>query len=87
MVEARPTGRVDLNTPGFLALKSADIVARFEIAADGTVTEVTLDPGTGIPAVDTEVLAFLKTIPWAPKTIGGVAVAGQGELDFSIAAR
>lgn len=87
VVEARPIGRVDLNTPGFMALKSAEIVARFEIAADGAVVSVTLDPGTGIPAVDAEVVAYLKTTSWAPKTVGGVAVAGQQELDFTKEAR
>jgi hypothetical protein len=87
VVEARPVGRVDLNTPGFMALKAVDIVARFEIAADGSVSSVVLDPGTGIPEVDEEVIAYLKTIPWTPKTVGGVAVAGQQELDFSKQAR
>lgn len=87
MVEARPKGRVDLSTPGFMALKSAEIVAVFEIAADGSVTSVKLNPGTGIASVDAEVIAYLKTVPWEPKTVGGVAVAGTQELDFSKEAR
>lgn len=87
VIDAHPLGRVDLKTPGFMALKSAEIVAVFEIAADGKVASVKLDPGTGIAEVDAEVVAYLKTIPWAPKTIGGVAVAGSQELDFSKEAR
>lgn len=87
VVEAHPKGRVDLNTPGFMALKSAEIVAVFEIASDGSVTSVKLSPGTGIAAVDAEVIAFLKTVPWEPKTVGGIPVAGMQELDFSKEAR
>jgi hypothetical protein len=66
-----------------MALRAADIEARFEIGADGAVNSVTLDPGTGIAAVDAEILAFLKTVRWSPKTVGGIAVAGGQELTFS----
>ncbi len=83
VVEAHPIGRVDLATPGFMKLQAAEIVAIFEISADGAVASVTLRPGTGIANVDAEIVAYLKTTTWAPKTVGGVAVAGTQEMEFS----
>jgi TonB family protein len=87
VVEARPLGRVDVATPGYLALVSAEFEARFEIASDGTTTDVTLVPGTGVTAVDAEVVAFLKTVRWSPKTVGGIAVADVQTLTISKDAR
>lgn len=82
VVEARPVGRVKLQTPGFLKLTRAKVVARFEIAKDGKVTRVSLDLGTGIPRVDEEILAFLRMVAWLPRTVGGVAVDDVQLLTF-----
>ena len=82
VVEAYPLGRVDLATPNYMALRRAEIVAKFQIASDGSA-EVQLQPGTGIPEVDAEVIAYLKTIRWSPKTVGGIPVSDTQELTFS----
>ncbi len=83
IVDARPKGRVKLQTPAFMKLVRARVVARFEVSKDGKTERVTLDMGTGIPATDAEILAFLATVEWTPKTISGVAVPDVQVMTFA----
>ena len=71
VVPARPIGRIRPSTPAWDALKSGTIEAQFEVAADGK-TVVTLLQKTGNEEADRQVLEYLQTIKWLPKTVHGV---------------
>jgi hypothetical protein len=83
VVPAHPAGRVKLVAPAFDSLRSGEIEAQFEIAADGSAT-VTLLKKTGDAEADRQVLESLRTIEWVPKTVGGIPVADLQTLDFSV---
>lgn len=84
-----PIGVIDpgADVNSFKQLASGYVEVEFEIQADGQVASVTLLKGTGIAAVDTDLLVYFKTFRWNPKLVGGVAVSSRQSMDFQLEAR
>lgn len=89
MSEPTPIGVIDpgADVESFKQLASGYVEVEFEILADGEVAAVTLLQGTGIAAVDTDLVVYFKKFRWNPKLVGGVAVDSRQSMDFQLEAR
>lgn len=87
--EPTPIGMIDpgVDVASFKALTSAYVEVEFSIEPDGSVSQVALLRGTGIPRVDQELEAYFKSFRWNPKLVGGVAVKGSQSMDFQVESR
>ncbi|HEX2855543.1 MAG TPA: hypothetical protein VHO24_20070 [Opitutaceae bacterium] len=74
-----------LRADGLREYEVARIEAKLAVAADGSVTEVTLQPGSILPAAMAEpVTAALRKAPFAPAIENGRAVAGTFDYVFVV---
>lgn len=80
---ARPLERIQIKSPAFLALKSGYIEVKFSIDKHGA-SSVTMLQKTGNEEADRQVLQYLQSVKWSPKTLNGAPVDDVVSMEFSI---
>lgn len=80
---ARPLERIQIKSPAFLALKSGYIEVKFSIDKHGASSVIVLQK-TGSEEADRQVLQYLQSVKWSPKTLNGAPVDDVVTMEFSI---